>query len=370
MRNIKIRVLALDAYHGGSHRAFLDGWTRCSRHAFTALTLPPHKWKWRMRHAAVTFADQLRKEPYTVAEWDVLFCTDMLNLAEFRGLCPLPVRRLPAVVYFHENQLTYPDPQRSERDLHFAFTNLTTALAADQVWFNTAYHRDAFLDAMGHWLRQMPDHVPAGAVERICRKAAVFPPGVNCPATVEPRPDGPLHILWVARWEHDKSPETLFAALDLLRQKGCDFRISVLGQNFRRIPECFRDAKQRLAEHVVQWGYVSQRSEYWRVLQAADVVVSTAVHEFFGIAVIEAVTAGCRPLVPHQLAYPEVLGDDLRWYHDGNPQGIARSLIELAERKRSGRWEATEPLASDLADRFSWGKLAESMDDRLAQLVR
>ena len=52
-----MRVLALNPYHGGSHRAFLDGWMANSRHRFTLLTLPAHHWKWRMRHAAVTFAE-------------------------------------------------------------------------------------------------------------------------------------------------------------------------------------------------------------------------------------------------------------------------------------------------------------------------
>jgi hypothetical protein len=36
-----IRVLALEPYYRGSHRAFLDGWVERSRHEWTLLTLPP-----------------------------------------------------------------------------------------------------------------------------------------------------------------------------------------------------------------------------------------------------------------------------------------------------------------------------------------
>ncbi|MFT5094879.1 MAG: hypothetical protein ACI93T_003723, partial [Porticoccaceae bacterium] len=100
------RILALNPWHGGSHQAFLDGWVTHSRHKFTVLPLPAYKWKWRMRHSAVTFSQQLLDlhgdRASAAPQWDVLFCTDMLGLAEFRGLCPESVRQLPSIVYFHE----------------------------------------------------------------------------------------------------------------------------------------------------------------------------------------------------------------------------------------------------------------------------
>ena len=169
-----LRVLALNPYHGGSHQAFLEGWSRSSQHEFTTLTLPPFKWKWRMRHAALSFVERVRKLDTVGGDWDVIFCTDMLNLAEFRGLVGDYIAGLPAVAYFHENQLTYPSQSNDERDLHFAFTNMLTGLAADQVWFNSAFHRDEFLAALDQMLRRMPDHQPLSAVEGIRSKSSVF----------------------------------------------------------------------------------------------------------------------------------------------------------------------------------------------------
>ena len=99
-----MRILALEPYYGGSHKAFLDGWSQASRHPWTILSLPAYKWKWRMRHAAVTFADQVRRRLAQGERWDLVFCCDMLNLAEFLGLAPKEVRDLPSVTYFHENQ--------------------------------------------------------------------------------------------------------------------------------------------------------------------------------------------------------------------------------------------------------------------------
>ena len=51
-----MRVLFLDPYHGGSHRAFSAGWRDHSAHTLEILDLPAHHWKWRMRHAAWTLA--------------------------------------------------------------------------------------------------------------------------------------------------------------------------------------------------------------------------------------------------------------------------------------------------------------------------
>jgi glycosyltransferase involved in cell wall biosynthesis len=327
-----MRILALNPYHGGSHQAFLEGWIEHSQHDFDVLTLPAYKWKWRMRHAAVTFAEQLAHPSRPAQQWDALFCTDMLNLAEFRGLCRTEARALPTVVYFHENQLAYPNRAASERDLHFAFTNITTCLAADAVWFNSAFHRDTYLAAVAEWMHRMPDHQLLEASEQIRRKASIHSPGIEMPSPRPTRRDGPLRVLWVSRWEHDKAPEKFFAALEQLQQRRVEFRLTVLGESYDNVPECFATARVRLAGHIDHWGYAPSREQYVQWLQDADVVVSTALHEFFGIAIVEAVAAGCFPLVPRRLAYPEVLGGHDVFFHDGTATGIAKRLQELSER--------------------------------------
>lgn len=375
-----MRVLALEPYYGGSHRAFLDGWMDCSRHHWTLLTLPPFKWKWRMRHAAVTLAEEVEKRRDAGESWDAIFCSDMLNLAEFRGLAPPSVREVPAVVYFHENQLTYPVQVEKERDLHFAITNLTTALAADEVWFNSAFHRDQWLDAIPKFLKRMPDFQPFGAVERIRAKASVHWPGIELAEPAEEsdvRRRGPLRILWAARWEFDKDPETFFAALEILRDGGVRFRVSVLGESFRRVPEVFAEARQAFADHVDRWGYQERRQDYLDALAEADVFVSTAIHEFFGLSVIEAIAAGCRPLLPRRLSYPEIVDavapsrDD--FFYDGSAESLAARLTELASWVDAGSvgfppagsnaMFVDREIAARAVARYSWTHLRPRLDD-------
>jgi len=385
----------LNAYHGGSHAAFVAGWRAHSRHTFDLLTLPAHDWKWRMRHAAITFAEQVTAKATAGESWDALWCTDMLNLAEFRGLCPAAAG-VPSVVYFHENQLTYPVRHPDERDLHFAFTNFTSALVADAVWFNSGFHRDAFVNALRRGLKRMPDHQPVGAVDAIEAKAAVMWPGVQValgerdapppqpspggggagggggaiggtvtrsrPSAVSSGPNGkrqagePVHLIWAARWEHDKNPGLFFEALAELKQRGVDFRVSVIGESFRDVPAVFDEAKRRFADRIVRWGYQPSRAEYEQALAEADVFVSTADHEFFGIAAVEAALAGCVCVLPRRLAYPEVFGDSGAVWYDGTVKGLVAAL--------GGPIRTSASLQSGL-DQYLWPARAAAMDDAL-----
>ncbi|MCU0915180.1 MAG: DUF3524 domain-containing protein [Planctomycetes bacterium] len=369
-----MRILALEPYYGGSHRAFLDGWSAAGRHEWTILSLPPYKWKWRMRHAAVTFAEEVRSRCTRGECWDLLLGSDMLNLAEFFGLAPREIGDLPSMLYFHENQLTYPVRVETERDYQFGVTNMTSALAADAVWFNSAFHRDSFLQALEAFLSRMPDHQPFEAVARIRAKAQVFPPGVSVFGPRGTRPAGPLRILWAARWEHDKNPDEFFEAIQRLQDRQVPFRISVIGEQFREVPEVFARARQELADHIDRWGYVPQRSDYEAALREADVFVSTAAHEFFGLSAVEAALAGAYPLVPHRLAYPEVF-EHYRdrpapeVFYEGGPQALADRLAGLAARLGQGEslYRAAAPVRARLR-RFEWPHLAPVLDHAVEQI--
>ena len=373
-----MRILALEPYYGGSHRAFLDGWTAHSRHRWTVLGLPACQWKWRMQHAPITFADEVAGRADAGESWDTVFCSDMLNLPEFLGLAPRPVRSLPAVAYFHENQLTYPIRPGGRRDRGTCMSNISTALAADQAWFNSAFHRDEFLAAIPQFLDRMPDRnaTAEAAVERIREHTAVHPPGIEPIAARERERvgrDGPLRILWAARWEFDKAPAVFFEAMRLLRDRGIAFRLLVIGEEFDSRAGIFDQAEREFAGQIDRWGRQESRAEYERALVEADVIVSTARHEFFGISVVEAAAAGCYPVVPRRLAYPEVLGElDAPGlgphFYEGGAAGLAGLLAEIAG--RDDLWQGGAGRGARAVSRYLWPTLAPALDDALDRAVR
>lgn len=364
-----MRVLAINAYHGGSHREFLMQWIDHSLHDFTILTLPPRHWKWRMQHAAITLAAEVRNRVADGERWDVLFVTDMLDLTAFLGLVPAEIAALPRIVYFHENQWTYPIPQGEARDLTYGFINLKSALAADSLWFNSDFHRQEFFQASRDFLRRMPDYAFMEALDECQQKTAVLSPGIQ-KMNGEPRGNQtrPLQILWVARWEYDKNPEQFCDAIRLLDQAGLEFRLSVLGQSTPETPACFTSLQAEYADRIDHWGFVKNRSEYQRVLQNADLVISTAFHEFFGISVLEAVAAGCLPALPRRLAYPEIFSETPECFYDGTTDSLVALVLKLS---RSAQSETT---AADLlgrlkkiSQRYHWEQISRELDAGLDQ---
>ena len=314
-----MRVLFLEPYYGTSHRHLMDGLIRRGDFEAELLAMPPRKWKWRMRGGAW----HLARKASQLEPADVIFASDFLDLPAFLALGPEWARDCRLVIYFHENQLTYPVRKDDERDFHFGLTNIETALAADAVAFNSEFHRGEFCAAAGDLISRFPDFRPTGIPEAIEAKSTVIPVPLNLseiPKSVEN--DGPLTLVWNMRWEFDKNPGDFFEALFSLADSGMDFRLIVAGERFSDYPPIFDRARERLSGKIISWGFVESRAEYLKLLSRSDLVVSTAIHEFFGIAVAEAVAAGCVPLLPNRLAYPEQYA--AKFLYDSREELISR----------------------------------------------
>ncbi len=322
------RILILEPYYGGSHRAVLDALFPMPGWEIDLLTLPPRKWKWRMRGAAITMSAEARRLYESGARWDLIFASTFLNLAEFKGLAGDAVAGVPAIVYFHENQLVYPVRHEAEWDLQFPLTNITSALAADACLFNTQWNLDAFIGAIPGFLRQFPDHHPQGVAERIAAMSSVLaPPFDPTPFSAAPMRGARPRIIWPHRWEHDKDPEAFFSAMHTLAAEGLDFEVAVAGQAFRETREHVEQAARALGERLVHLGEPEGRGAYAALLGSCDIAVSTAANEFFGLAMLEACYAGCTPVVPDRLAYPELYPAPYRYSSPKGLVALLRSLI-------------------------------------------
>jgi len=292
------------------------------------------------------------------------------------------VRNVPLVIYFHENQFVYPDRFHQERDQHFAFTNFISAFAADQAWFNSSFNRDSMLAALRKQAKHWPDFVPDEAIACLDSKSKVEHPGIKIPTldwqTIEQTRNDrivagrPLHLIWAARWEHDKNPADLLESLRKLRDLRVPFELSVIGQQYRAVPPELETIRSEFADVTQRWGYQPDRAAYWQALCDADVFVSTATHEFFGLAAVEAIGAGLLPLLPTRLAYPELLQTSGRqsassYLYGQTPDELARRIAQLHQNRE--QFDSLV-LGSAFRDRLSWSRRAKVMDDALNAVTR
>lgn len=314
-----------------------------------------------MRLAAPFFADQIRRKKILLNDAKAIICSSFLDVAVFKGMLPLAHRHLPIHVYFHENQFAYPVQQEDSRDVHFALTNLSTALAADRLAFNSSYNLESFLSGCKELLAKNNDMGLADYQDEIRAKSHILPLAFDFSAidsiTTSRKSSQVPVLLWNHRWEHDKNPEIFFQTLFDMQARGTDFQLIVLGESFRQMPKIFCEAQQVLADRILHFGYAPSRTEYYKWLSRADVVISTAIHEFFGISILEAVRTGCRPLLPKRLAYPEIFPDEFL-YEDHE---FADRLSSCMKEKRMSRQQSKE-----LTEPFSWGRLNERYEDWLA----
>lgn len=355
-------IYALEPFYGGSHKQFLQGLQQRLSLDLRILPMSPHHWKWRMQGSALYYADLIEKESL---EPGTILASDFVNLAALRGLVSEP-DNWRWLLYFHENQLTYPFREKQERDLTYAHQNIVSALAADDVYFNSTFHRDNFLTAIPEFYSHFTDYKPQNVTSRIREKSQVLPVGLGLKTFDRLRTQqstGPGIILWNQRWEHDKNPETFFKAIFQLSDDSVPFQIIVCGQHFEEYPEIFDEAKLRLNEHIIHWGFVRSKEEYGKLLHQSDIVVSTAQHEFFGIAVLEAMYCRCYPLLPKRLVYPEYIPDNRK---KGNLYTSDRDLYRKLKFALERIDQTRQINFREIAAQFDWSVVAPQWEEVLS----
>jgi glycosyltransferase involved in cell wall biosynthesis len=378
--------LIIEPFYGGSHKQLLEGLIKLfgSPESVLLLTLPAKKWKWRLRTSSAHFSNLIPEG----ASLETLFCSSMLNLAELLALRE-DLRPLKKIVYFHENQFEYPVREEIERDGQFGWSQALSALCADKVLWNSYYNLQSFLAGLKRFIMTMPkDQRPnfVNISNKIMERSVVtyFPiDAVPPPATNSELLSGdrPLHIVWNHRWEWDKGPDILFRVLGKLINKPSGpsassdpksdemqvsetqlelphFHLSIIGESFGEMPPEFKQAETVFSPYLRHWGYMPSKAAYFDVLHEADLVISTALHEFFGVAIIEAILCNCFPLCPNRLVFPEYLSDAHLYKTEDQLAKKLRYFIKYPQKLRQMAWKEQLKL-----ERFSWPSFETKLRD-------
>jgi len=363
-----VRVALIEPYYGGSHQVWADGYATNSANDVTLVTHEARFWKWRMHGAHLTLAADLAaavEEPP-----DVVLASSMMSVGAFAGAARQTIGDAPIAVYFHESQFAYPLSPLDRPDLTYPMVNWSSAAVADLAIFNSEFHRSHFFEEVERFLRQFPDRRHARLIEGVAERSIVLPVGIDVrrigPPSVGDQ-DGPPLILWNQRWEHDKGPDEFVAMVEALDSEGLDFEVAVAGERFVSSPESFDRLPGLLGDRLVAFGFLPD-DEYVDLLRRSDIVISTAEHEFFGIAIVEAMAAGAFPVLPNRLVYPDRIPEPFRdrcLYDDA--AGLV-DHVRWAIRNPSDRAEIATDVAATVQP-FDWSVVAPEYDQVLHALV-
>ena len=332
----KIKILLLSGYHAASHRYWCDQLVQgLTEFDWTQVSLPDRHFYWRIRSNALTFSSE--HKALLQQHYDLLVVTSMVDLCNLRGLMP-HLSAVPAILYFHENQFAYPERKPNGNLINAQLTCVYAALSATQLVFNSTFNRDSFYAGAETLFKGMPDGTNADLLAHLPSRSSVIPVPVKYDSVQQTVGSNqsreyrsPVEIVWNHRWEYDKQPEVFFSALKHLIDSGVSCKVHVMGQSFREVPECFSQFQSSYHSTIETWGYQPEE-HYRRVLKQADIVVSSALHDFQGLGMLEAIASGCTPVAPDRMAYPEYIPEPLL-YSVG--AGVEQEALNLSAALRS-----------------------------------
>jgi len=310
------KALLLSAYDAQSHRYWREGLVEhfpCIH--WTCLSLPPRYFNWRIRGNSLSWA--VNNAETFKTRFDFIVASSTVDLSALIGMAP-SLANIPSVLYYHDNQFDYPKSSHQNKSIEPKIVSLYAAVAATKIVFNSNYNRQTFLSGVDTLLKKLPDHTPKNLTKSLYDKSCVIPVPLKQEifefSGKHKAKNSTLEVIWNHRWEYDKGPDTLLAFFKKL-SPSLQLKVHIVGQSFRHIPKAFERLKLLLKERkwLGQWGYLDSREEYFALLHQSDIVLSTALHDFQGLSILESVVAGCSPLVPDGLAYTELFASCERY---------------------------------------------------------
>jgi glycosyltransferase involved in cell wall biosynthesis len=145
------------------------------------------------------------------------------------------------------------------------------------------------------------------------------------------------------------------------------FDLVVIGEQYKKVPPAFERAKQSLARHIIQWGFVDSFEDYANWLWEADILPVTSNQDFFGISAVEAMYCNTFPILPNRLAFPEHLPTDVperkQVYYDSFEQ-LTQQIKTAIERHNDGY----ETRVRKYVERYDWQRVTRFYDANFLRL--
>nr|XP_042716821.1 glycosyltransferase-like domain-containing protein 1 isoform X4 [Chrysemys picta bellii] len=402
-------ILLIEAFYGGSHKQLAD-LLQEEIEECVLYTLPAKKWHWRARTAALYFMQTvpananyrylkgmkklcnygfslpssqlylfgldpfcLLKQRRLCISW-ILFASSVLNLTELIALRP-DFGKLKKVLYFHENQLTYPVQKCQERDFQYGYNQILSCLVADIVVFNSAFNMESFLTSIGKFLKLIPDHRPKDLEKIIRPKCQVLHFPIRFPDVSRFMPEHKLAHLEKITGFRGNEDTYLFRCLpfqqkyratgSLMKTSSsspesglCEAQSGLCTTQQERLQyplTSLEKLNKSKASESTNQEVPCQEDKQHVTFNPCNLLSGTdyqqrPLHIVWPHRWIEAVYCGCYPLCPNALVYPEIFPAE---YLYSTPEQLFKRLQNFCKRPDIVR----KHLYKGEMDQFSWAAL-------------
>ena len=162
------------------------------------------------------------------------------------------------------------------------------------------------------------------------------------------------YILSVGTLEPRKNLIILLKAYKILREKGYDYQLVIVGKKGWYFKELLEEIKN-FGKNIIITGYVS-RSELSVFYSGAEVMVFPSLYEGFGLPPLEAMQCGCPVICSNISSLPEICGKAAILFDPNKLNELVKALQKVLtdDNIRSGmKHEGIKQ-----AGKFSWEKCA------------
>jgi len=348
-------VLYLESYLRGSHRTIALAYKKFSKQRIELMSFPGKKWERKVCNAGVDFADRINRE-FWARDFDMIVTTDLMNLGDLKTLQRAYIQDMPLVMLWHEHQLHWPsEGLRSAGDYNLLMANVTSALTANWNFFESDWSLESFFV-------KLRDLMSDQIYDLIRKKSSVLYMGVDLRSLDQYRIEKQYEtstIIFSHRLEPDKNPGEFFRALEVLKLENLDFKVIVTGQALGKTPPEVERGIEMLGDRVLHYGYVESYEEFCKLQWKANIAVSTALHEYFGLAVVENLYCQNWPILPNRLTYPSFLPKE---YH---AEHLYENFDDLVNKLRWAITHVFELKKHDFRDevaKYDWNIVRDEWD--------
>lgn len=299
------KILLFEPFWRGSHRYYWDLFRMNSAYDVDVIKTESKQWKWANALSALEFQNAVQDK--NLSDYKAFLFSDY---ADLQGIRPVLPKNAPVLLFMHENQFGYPTQHEDARDFQFALKTMTSLMSADLILFNSDWNLQSTLEGFSKARRRIPSqfrqyfHLDWREKSHVCHLGVDVGDQKRKPYLRDP--SLPPRVLWNHRWEHDKRPQVFLETMVALKNEGVGFELILCGEMNETAKTRYRHFLNELADRTLHIGLVPSRDSYLSWLQSADIAVSVATHEFFGISMMEAAMTGSHLVLPHELSYPEL----------------------------------------------------------------